>query len=78
VPALRIKVDLISGKLILSIAGQSPYTLVAESPTRFRLTGPPGMPGGFFVDYVIDNGKVKTLTLTQPAPRPTLTFEPVK
>ena len=78
VPALRIKVDLISGKLILSIAGQSPYTLVAESATRFRLTGPPGMPGGFFVDYAIDNGKVKTLTLTQPPPRPTLTFEPVK
>lgn len=77
VPALRIKVDLISGKLVLSIAGQPTYTLVAESPTRFRLTGPPGMPGGFFVDYLLERGQVKALTLTQPAPRPTLSFVPV-
>lgn len=76
VPALTIDVAWTDGKLTLTVPGQPVYTLLADSPTRFRMTGLPGMPAGFFVDFEIAAGKVKQLTLTQPSPRPTLTFQP--
>lgn len=76
VPALTVDVAWADGKLTLTVPGQPVYTLLADSPTRFRLTGPPGMPAGFFVDFEIASGKVKQLTMTQPSPRPTLTFLP--
>ena len=76
VPALSIDVAWTDGKLTLTVPGQPVYTLLADSPTRFRMTGPPGMPAGFFVDFEIAAGKVKQLVLTQPSPRPTLTFQP--
>jgi hypothetical protein len=50
------------------------YTLYPDSPTHFRMGGPPGFPAGFFVDFALESGVVKTLTLTQPSPRPTLVF----
>jgi CubicO group peptidase (beta-lactamase class C family) len=76
VPALAVDVAFTDGRLTLTVPGQPVYTLLADSPTRFRLTGPPGMPAGFFVDFEVANGKVKQMTLTQPSPRPTLTFTP--
>lgn len=76
VPALSIDVAFTDGRLTLTVPGQPVYTLLADSPTRFRMTGPPGMPAGFFVDFEIAAGKVKQLILTQPSPRPTLTFQP--
>ena len=75
-PALSIEVAWVDGQLKLTVPGQPTYTLLADSPTRFRMTGPPGMPAGFFVDYELSGGSVKALKLTQPSPRPTLTFEP--
>jgi CubicO group peptidase (beta-lactamase class C family) len=76
VPAMTVDVQYTDGALKLSVPGQPVYTLVADSPTRFRLTGPPSMPAGFFVEFELEAGKVKTLKLIQPAPRPTLTMLP--
>jgi hypothetical protein len=42
------------------------------------MTGPPGMPAGFFVDYEMAGGAVKSVKLVQPSPRPTLVFVPKK
>lgn len=58
--------DSADGNLRLSVPGQPTYTLLADSPTRFRLTGPPGMPAGFFAEFQMENGMAKTLTLIQP------------
>lgn len=75
-PALSIEVAYADGVLKLTVPGQPTYTLLADSPTRFRMTGPPGMPAGFFVEYELSGASVKALKLYQPTPRPTLTFEP--
>jgi CubicO group peptidase (beta-lactamase class C family) len=66
VPALTIEVTMNEGKLRLSVPGQPVYTLVADSPTRFRMTGPPGMPAGFFVEFQLDGSTAKGMTLIQP------------
>jgi CubicO group peptidase (beta-lactamase class C family) len=66
VPALTIEVSSTDGNLRLSVPGQPTYTLLADSPTRFRLTGPPGMPAGFFAEFQVEKGVAKTLTLIQP------------
>jgi CubicO group peptidase (beta-lactamase class C family) len=78
VPALTVEVTLVDGVLKLSVPGQPTYTLYADSPTRFRMAGPPGMPAGFFVEYQLENGVVKSLTLIQPSPQPTLMLTPKK
>jgi hypothetical protein len=69
-PPLTVSVELIAGALKVTVPGQPLYTLVAVTPKRFRLTGPPGMPPGFFV--VFDS--VVNMTLEQPAPQPTMKF----
>jgi CubicO group peptidase (beta-lactamase class C family) len=73
-PALQIEVAY-DGELKLTVPGQPVYTLVADSPTRFRMTGA-NIPAGFFVEYEMANGAVKSVKLIQPSPRPTLTFVP--
>ena len=73
-PALSIDVRY-DGDLKLTVPGQPAYTLLADSPTRFRLTGA-GIPAGFFLEYEMVNGAVKSVKLVQPTPRPTLTFVP--
>ncbi len=75
VPAITIEVQYTDGALKLSVPGQPVYTLVPDSPTRFRLTRP-GMPAGFFLEYELANGAVKSVKLVQPAPRPTLVLVP--
>lgn len=77
-PALSIEVAWVDGQLKLTIPGQPTYTLLADSPTKFRMTGPPGLPAGFFAEYELSGGAVKSLKIIQPSPRPTLTFEPKK
>ncbi|MEP7382771.1 MAG: serine hydrolase, partial [Gemmatimonadota bacterium] len=67
---LDIDVQLIGDALKLTVPGQPTYTLVAESPTRFRMTGPPGMPEGFFVEFETSGGTATGATIIQPAPRP--------
>lgn len=73
-PALSIEVSY-DGELKVSVPGQPTYTLLADTPTRFRLTGG-GIPAGFFLEYDMANGGVKSVKLIQPSPRPTLTFTP--
>jgi len=75
---LEITVQMVGDDLKLSVPGQPPYTLVAESPVRFRLTLPGAeMPGGFYVEFAMDGDRVREMTLIQPEPRPTLTLKPV-
>ena len=75
-PALSIEVSY-DGDLKLTVPGQPVYRLLADSPTRFRLTGT-GIPAGFFLEYDMANGAVKSVKLIQPSPRPSLTFLPKK
>ena len=70
-----VEVELVGGTLRLTVPGQPAYTLVADSPARFRLTGPPGMPAGFFLEFKVDGERVTTATLVQPAPQPTMVLE---
>jgi CubicO group peptidase (beta-lactamase class C family) len=69
---LEVQVQLVGGALKLTVPGQPTYTLVAVTATRFRMTGPPGMPDGFFVEFEVTGGKATAATLIQPAPQPTL------
>ena len=69
---LDIDVQLVGDALKLTVTGQPPYTLVAVTATRFRMTGPAGMPDGFYMDFEMVGGKVTGAALVQPAPRPTL------
>ncbi len=73
---VEFEVQVVGGQLKFNVPGQPVYTLVAETPTRLKLTGS-GVPAGFFLDYEFDGGKVKQVTLTQPAPQPTLVLVPV-
>jgi hypothetical protein len=73
-PAMSIEVTY-DGELKLTVPGQPVYTLLADSPTRFRLTGA-NIPAGFFLEYDLANGAVRSVKLIQPTPRPTLTFVP--
>jgi CubicO group peptidase (beta-lactamase class C family) len=76
-PAMTIEVTYTAdGSLKLAVPGQPVYTLLADSPTRFRVTGPPAMSAGFFLEYELAEGKVQRVRLIQPEPRPTLVFTP--
>ena len=68
---ITVQVDLVGELLKLTVPGQPPYTLVAVTPTRFRLTRD-GMPPGFFLDYTLKDGRVESVRLEQPAPRPNI------
>lgn len=72
---LVIEIQVIDGELKATVPGQPVYTLVAESPLRFRLTGPPGMPAGFHLEFEERSGTMVGATLHQPAPQPTLRLE---
>jgi hypothetical protein len=67
-----VDVQMVGNDLKLTVPGQPAYTLVALTATRFRLTGPPEMPDGFYFTYEVTNGAVTGASLEQPAPRPTL------
>lgn len=75
IPA-EFEVQIVGGQLKFSVPGQPVYTLVAESATRLKLTGG-DVPAGFYLDYEFDGGKIKQVTLVQPAPQPTLVLLPV-
>jgi CubicO group peptidase (beta-lactamase class C family) len=76
-PPVAITVEEVGGRLRATVPGQPTYTMVAVSPTRFRLVGP-NVPAGFFLVYALDGNTVKSVTLEQPAPRPPLTLTPGK
>ena len=71
-----VEVQLVSGTLKFSVPGQPSYTLVPVTPTRFRVTGE-GMPAGFFLDFTIEGGRVTSVKMEHPAPRPTTILTPV-
>jgi hypothetical protein len=76
-PSLPVtaEVQLVNGQLKLTVPGQPVYTLVPVTATRFRLTGDE-VPAGFFLEYTIDGGTVRRVTLVQPDPQPALTLVP--
>jgi CubicO group peptidase (beta-lactamase class C family) len=78
-PSLPVtaEIQLVGGQLKLTVPGQPVYTLVAVTPTRFRLTGDE-VPPGFFLDYRINGGRVQRITLVQPEPQPALTLVPAR
>lgn len=73
---VEFEVQIVGGLLKFTVPGQPVYTLVAESPTRLKLTGN-DVPAGFYLDYVFEGAKVKQVSLVQPAPQPTLVLLPV-
>jgi CubicO group peptidase (beta-lactamase class C family) len=74
-PPASLTVEKVGEQLKLTVPGQPAYTLVPVTTTRFRLTGP-NVPTGFFLDYTLEAGKVRSVTLVQPSPRPSLTLTP--
>ena len=77
-PPVTVSVQLMGGSLKAAMEGQPLYTLVPLSATRFQLTGPPGMPAGYFLDFKLAGDKVTSVTLVQPDPQPSLTFAPTR
>lgn len=71
-PPVEVSVEMVGGKLKAVVPGQPVYELVAVAPTRFRIVG---APEGFFVQFEMDAGKPKSLTLVQGA-RPSLVLTP--
>lgn len=59
-PQGTMRIELVGGELRAIVPGQPVYTLVPVSPTRFRLQN---TPDGFFVEFNVDKGIVKSLTV---------------
>jgi len=76
-PPIVVTVERFGDQLRLTVPGQPAYTLVPVTTTRFRLTGP-NVPAGFFLAYAMDGATVKSVTLEQPSPAPSLTLTPVR
>jgi CubicO group peptidase (beta-lactamase class C family) len=73
-PPVVITVEEVGGRLRMTLSNQA-FTMVPVTPTRFKLVGT-NIPAGFFLVYAMDADKVKSVTLEQPAPRPSLTLSP--
>ena len=71
-----VEVQLVGDALKVTVPGQPSYSLVPVTATRFRLVGD-GMPAGFFLSYTLENGRVKTVTMEQPAPQTAIVLAPV-
>jgi CubicO group peptidase (beta-lactamase class C family) len=70
-PPVEISIELVGGKLKAMLPGTPGLVLAPVKPTRFKLEGGPA---GFFADFDVEDGKVKSMTLTQPS-QPKLTFQ---
>jgi hypothetical protein len=70
-PPLSIEVTLRNGALRLTRPGQPAYTLTAETNTRFIVSGASVLSGAV-VEFTLENGIAKTLTLIQQNDRVTL------
>ncbi|MEK6408637.1 MAG: serine hydrolase [Acidobacteriota bacterium] len=62
VPPIEISLEMVGGLLKAVVPGQPVYTLTPVSPARFRIEG---APAGFFVQFEMAGGKVKSLTIEQ-------------
>ncbi len=61
-PPVEMSVEMVGGKLKATVPGQPVYTLVPVAANRFSIEG---APAGFFVQFEMAEGKVKSLTLIQ-------------
>jgi CubicO group peptidase (beta-lactamase class C family) len=71
-PPLEVSLEVVGGKLKAVVPGQPVYDLAPVAPARFRIEG---APDGFFVQFDMAEGKVKSLTLVQ-GPGPSLVLLP--
>lgn len=58
----QVTVEIVGGKLKATVPGQPVYTLLPVAANRFSIEG---APSGFFVQFEMAEGKVKSLTLIQ-------------
>jgi hypothetical protein len=63
-PPVEVSVEIVGGKLKAVVPGQPVYTLVPVAANRFSIEG---APSGFFIQFEMAEGKVKSLTLVQGA-----------
>ena len=61
-PPVEVSIEIVGGKLKAVVPGQPVYTLVPVAANRFSIEG---APAGFFVQFEMAEGKVKSLTLIQ-------------
>ena len=61
-PPVEVSVEIVAGKLKATVPGQPVYTLLPVAANRFSIEG---APSGFFVQFEMAEGKVKSLTLIQ-------------
>ncbi|MGI8835200.1 MAG: serine hydrolase [Pyrinomonadaceae bacterium] len=61
-PPVEVSVEIVGGKLKAVVPGQPVYTLVPVAANRFSIEG---APSGFFIQFELAEGKVKSLTLIQ-------------
>ncbi len=61
-PPVEVSVEIVGGKLKAVVPGQPVYTLVPVAANRFSIEG---APSGFFIQFEMIEGKVKSLTLIQ-------------
>ncbi len=71
-PALEVSIELVGDKLKAVVPGQPVYTLMPVAANRFRIDG---APEGFFVQFDMDGGKPKSLTMLQ-GPGPSVVLLP--
>ncbi|MGI9067903.1 MAG: serine hydrolase [Pyrinomonadaceae bacterium] len=71
-PPVEVSVEIVGGKLKATVPGQPVYTLLPVGANRFSIEG---APSGFFIQFEMAEGKVKSLTLIQ-GPGPSITLFP--
>jgi len=71
-PPVEVSVEIVGGKLKAVVPGQPVYTLVPVAANRFSIEG---APAGFFIQFEMTEGKVKSLTFIQGS-GPSLTLLP--
>lgn len=65
-PTMELRVEWVGGVFTANVPGQSPLTLVAVSPNKFRISGP-DIPAGSYLVFAMEDGKVRRVVLEQPA-----------
>ncbi len=71
-PPVELSIEMVGGRLKAVVPGQPVYTLVPVAANRFSIEG---APSGFFIQFEMAEGKVKSLTLLQGS-GPSLTLLP--
>jgi CubicO group peptidase (beta-lactamase class C family) len=71
-PPVELSAEIVGGKLKATVPGQPVYTLVPVGTNRFTIEG---APAGFFIQFEMADGKVRSLTLIQGS-GPSLTLLP--